>query len=246
MVEELIGLRVDALVVSSVPAIRAAKRAAAAVPVVMVTTIDPVTTGIVQTLSRPGGNITGITSLTRDLRKGAVELLKETVPGIARVGILWNAEGRASATSYKDYEVAARARNIQTQSLEVRGSTPDLNGAFQAAIKGRASALIAVSNAVLARYPKQVADLAIKNRLPSLSERSGYAEAGGLIDYSADYEDNFRRLAVYVDKILNGAKPADLPLEQAKFNLDINLKTAKQIGLAIPPAVAARANRVIK
>jgi putative ABC transport system substrate-binding protein len=246
MVEELIRLRVDALVVSSVPAIRAAKRAAAAVPVVMITTIDPVTADIVQSLKRPGGNITGITSLGKDLRRGALELLKETVPGITRAGILWNTEGRASATAYKDYEASARARNIQAQSLEVRGATPDLAGAFQAAVKAHANALIAVSNTVLARYQKQMAELAIKHRLPSLSERTGYAQAGGFMDYSADYEDNFRRVAVYVDKILKGAKPADLPLEQTKFILDINLTTAKQLGLTVPAAVVARANRVIK
>jgi putative ABC transport system substrate-binding protein len=246
MVEELIGLRVDALVVSSVPAIRAAKRATTAVPVVMVVTIDPMAAGIVQSAARPAGNITGIVSLTRDLRKGALELLKETVPGIARIGILWNAEGRASATTYKDYEASARARNIQAQSLEIRGSTPDFDGAFRAAIKGRVGALIAVSNTALARHQKQIAELAIKNRLPSLSERSGYAEAGGLMDYSADYEDNFRRVAVYVDKILKGAKPGELPLEQTKVILDVNLKTAQQIGLTIPSSVVARANRVIK
>jgi putative ABC transport system substrate-binding protein len=246
MVEELIGLHVDALFVSSVPAIRAAKRATTDVPVVMITTIDPVTTGIVQSLSRPGGNITGITSLTRDLRKGAVELLKETVPGILRVAILWNSEGRTSATPLKDYEAAAGSRRIQLQSLEVRGQAPDLEGAFQTAVKGKAGALIAVGNTALARYAGQIAELAVKNRLPSMSERSGYAEAGGLMDYSSDYTENFRRAAVYVDKILKGAKPADLPIEQTKFDFVINLKTAKQLGLTIPPQLSRRAARVIK
>jgi len=246
MVEELIGLRVDALVVSSVPAIRAAKRAATTVPVVMVVSIDPVTTGIIESLARPGGNITGIVSLSRNLRKQGLELLKETVPGISRVAILWNSEGRASATPIKDYEAAANSRRIQLQSLEVRGATADLEGAFQTAVKGKAGALITVSNAALARYPKQIAELAVKNRLPSVSERSGYAEAGGLMDYSSDYTENFRRAAVYVDKILQGAKPADLPIEQTKFDLTINLKTAQQLGLTIPPGVLARARRVIK
>ncbi len=246
MVEELIGLRVDALVVSSVPAIRAAKRAATTVPVIMVVSIDPVATGIIESLARPGGNITGIVSLSRNLRKQGLELLKETVPGISRVAILWNSEGRASATPIKDYEAAANSRRIQLQSLEVRGATADLEGAFQTAVKGRAGALITVSNAALARYPKQIAELAVKNRLPSVSERSGYAEAGGLMDYSSDYTENFRRAAVYVDKILQGAKPADLPIEQTKFDLTINLKTAQQLGLTIPPGVLARARRVIK
>jgi len=245
-VDELLQSRVDALVVSSVPAIRAAKRATTTVPVVLIVSIDPVATGIVDSLARPGGNITGIASLSRNLRKQGLELLKETVPGISRVAILWNLEGRASATPIKDYEAAASSMRIQLQSLEVRGSTADLEGAFQTAVKGKAGALITVSNAALARYPKQIAELSVKNRLPSMSERSGYAEAGGLMDYSSDYTENFRRAAVYVDKILKGAKPADLPIEQTKFDLVINLKTAKQLGLTIPPGVLARARKVIK
>jgi putative ABC transport system substrate-binding protein len=245
-VDELLQSRVDALVVSSVPAIRAAKRSTMTVPVVLIVSIDPVATGIVGSLERPGGNITGIASLSRNLRKQGLELLKETVPGISRVAILWNLEGRVSATPLKDYEAAANSMRIQLQSLEVRGSTADLEGAFQTAVKGKAGALITVSNAALARYPKQIAELSVKNRLPSMSERSGYAEAGGLMDYSSDYTENFRRAAVYVDKILKGAKPADLPIEQTKFDLVINLKTAKQLGLTIPPGVLARARKVIK
>jgi putative ABC transport system substrate-binding protein len=245
-VDELVGLKVDALVVSSVPAIRAANRATTTVPVVMVISVDPVAIGIVKSLAQPGGNITGLVSLNRDLRKQGLELLKEAVPGLARVGVLWNSEGRASATAYKDYEAAAPSKKLQLQSLEVRGSTPNLEGAFQAAVKGRAGALITVSNSALARNLKPIAELALKNRLPSMSERSEYAEAGGLMDYSADYAENFRRVAVYVDKILKGAQPADLPIEQAKFDLTINLKTAKQLGLTIPPGVLARARKVIK
>ena len=246
LVEELVGLHVDALVVSSVPAIRAAKRATTTVPVVMVISVDPVQTGIVDSLARPGGNITGIVSLSKDLRKSALETLKEAVPGITRVGILWNATGRASARSFKEYEAAAPGKNIQVQSLEVRGPTPELEGVFRAAVKGRAGALIAVSDSLLAAHSKRIAELAIENRLPSMSERSGYVEAGGLMDYSSNYAENFKQLAVYVDKILKGARPADLPMGQAKFDLSINLKTAKQIGLAVPPKVLARAEKVIK
>jgi putative tryptophan/tyrosine transport system substrate-binding protein len=245
-VDELFQLRVDALVVSSVPAIRAAKRATATVPVVMIVSIDPVATGIVGSLERPGGNITGIASLSRNLRKQGLDLLKETVPGISRVAILWNSQGRASATPLKDYEAEPNSRRIQLLSLEVRGQAPDLESAFHTAVKGKAGALITVSNEALARYPKQIAALALKNRLPSMSERSGYAEAGGLMDYSSDYAENFRRAAVYVDKILKGAKPADLPIEETKFELVFNLKTAKQLGLTAPPGVLARARRVIK
>jgi putative ABC transport system substrate-binding protein len=245
-VDELSRLNVDVLVVSSVPAIRAAKRATSTIPVVMLISIDPVATGIVESLAKPGGNITGIASLNRDLRKEALALLKDAIPGVSRVGVLWNVEGRASAAAVKDYEAAASGKIIQIQSLEVRGATPDLEGAFAAAIKGRAGALIAVSNPVLARYLKQIAELAMKNRLPSMAERSDYAQAGGLMDYSSDYAENFRRVAVYVDKILKGARPGELPVEKSKFQLEINLKTAQQLGLAIPPGVVSRAEKVIK
>jgi putative tryptophan/tyrosine transport system substrate-binding protein len=245
-VEELARLKVEALVVSSVPAIRAAKRATTTVPVVMVISVDPVAIGIVKSLAEPGGNITGLVSLNRDLRRQGLDILKEAIPDLSRVGILWNSEGRASATAFKEYETAAPQKRIQLQSLEVRGSTPNLEAAFQAAVKGRAGALITVSNAALARYLKEIAELALKNRLPSMSERGDYAAAGGFMDYSANYAENFRRVAVYVDKILKGAKPADLPIEPTKFDLVINLKTAKQLGIAVPPGVLKRANRVIK
>ena len=151
------------------------------------------------------------------------------------------------AKAIKDYESAARALKIQLQSLEVRGPKPDFEGAFRAAVKGRVSALITVRTALLARYPKRIADLAIKNRLPSMCEVSDSVEAGGLMSYSANDAESFRRAAIYVDKILKGAKPADLPVEQPmKFELVINLKTAKQIGLTIPPSVLLRADKVIR
>jgi len=150
-VDELVKLKVDALVVSSVPAIRAAKRATATVPVVMVISVDPVAIGIVQSLDRPGGNITGLVSLNRDLRKQALDFLKAAVPDLTRVGVLWNSDGRASATPLREYEAAAAPKRIQLQSLEVRGSAPDLEGAFQAAAKGRAGAVVVVGNAALAR-----------------------------------------------------------------------------------------------
>jgi putative ABC transport system substrate-binding protein len=177
-----------------------------------------------------------------------LELFKEAVPGISRVGVLWDADDqRGAAVGFKEYEVAAHALKIPLQSLEVRGPNPDLEGVFQAAIRGRANALITVRNPVLNRYTKQIADLAIKNRLPSLYEGSQAVEAGGLISYAANDRDMYRRAATYVDKILKGRKPADLPVEQpTKFELVINLKTAKQIGLTIPPNVLARADRVIK
>ena len=235
------------LSLTALPAIRAAKQATKTIPIVMVTTQDPVATGLVDSLARPGGNITGLTRLTRELSGKRLELLKEVVPRISRVGVLWDADVTAPGIAFKEYEAAARALKIQLQSLEVRGPNPDLEGAFQAAAKGRASALITIRNPLLNRYRKQIADLAIKNRLPSMYEGSDYVEAGGLMSYSANDAESFRRAAYYVDKILKGAKPADLPVEQpTKFEFVINLKTAKQIGLTIPQSVLFRADKVIK
>jgi ABC-type uncharacterized transport system substrate-binding protein len=248
LVTELVQFKVDVLVVSTLIGIRAAKQATNTIPVIMVTTQDPVATGIIDSLARPGGNITGVTTLTRDLNGKRLELLKEAVVGVSRVGILWDTNaGPGPAVAFKEYEAVAGGLKIQLQSLPVRGPDPDFEGAFQGAVKGHISAMIMMDNLVLTRYRKRVAEIAIKNRLPSMCETSGYVEAGGLMSYSANSPDQYGRAAVYVDKILKGAKPADLPVEQpTKFELVINLKTAKQIGLTIPPNVLARADRVIR
>ena len=247
LVAELVQLKVDVLVSGNFAVSRAAKQATETIPIVMVTNQDPVAIGLVDSLARPGGNITGLSTLQRDLSGKRLELLKEVIPRMSRVGILWNAAGSGSATGFKEYEAAARALKIQLHSLEVRGPNPDLEGAFQAAAKGRTSALITVTGTLLFRYPKRIADLAIKNRLSSMYEGSTWVEAGGLMSYSTNDLEVFRRAAVFVDKILKGTKPADLPVEQpTKFELVINLKTAKQIGLTVPPEVLARANRLIK
>ena len=247
LVAELVQLKVDVLVAPFQEGIVAAKQATKTIPIVISTAQDPVATGIIDSFARPGGNITGLTRLTRELSGKRLELLKEVVPGISRVGILWNADSVGASVGFKEYEAAARALEIQLQSLGVRGPNPDLEGAFQSASKGRASALITIRNPILTDYPKQIADLAIKNRLPSMSEGSEYVEAGGLVSYSADDLEVLRRVAVYVDKILKGAKPADLPVETpTKLELVINLKTAKQIGITIPESVLYRADKVIK
>src|SRR6266540_6656705 len=243
---ELLQLKVDVLVTISLSSIRAAKEATKTIPIVMVTNFDPVATGLVDSLANPGGNLTGLTRFTRELSGKRLELLKEAVPGISRVGVLDDASTDIRA-SFQDFEPAARALKIQLQSLEVRGPNPDLAGAFQAAAKGRMNALITVRTALLIRYRKQIADLVIKNRLPSKWEGSDFVEAGGLMSYSSSDAEVFRRAAYYVDRILNGTKPADIPVEQpTKFELIINLKAAKQIGLTIPPNVLARADKVIK
>jgi putative ABC transport system substrate-binding protein len=247
LVAELVQLKVDVLVTPAFPAIRAAKQATKTIPIVMLINVDPVATGIVDSLARPGGNITGLARFMTELSGKRLELLKEMVPGISRVGVLWDADDPGPASGFKEYEAAAPALKIQLQSLEVRGPKPDLEGAFQAAAKRRASALITVRNPLLLGYPNRIADLAIKNRLPSMYEGSDFVEAGGLVSYASSDAENFRRAATYVDKILKGAKPADLPVEQpTKFEFVINLKTAKQIGLTIPQSVLYRADKVIK
>jgi putative tryptophan/tyrosine transport system substrate-binding protein len=244
LVAELVQLKVDVLVVTSLPAIRTATQATKTIPIVMVTTVDPVATGLVVSLARPGGNITGLTRLTRELSGKRLELLKEAVPRISRVGVLWDA---ARIGGLKEYEAAAHALKIQLHSLGVRGPNPDLDGAFRDAAKGHVSALITVTGTTLVRHPKKIAELAIKNRLPSMYEESSYVEAGGLMSYASSDVEQYKRAAIYVDKILKGAKPADLPVEQpTKFEFVINLKAAKQIGLTIPPNVLARADKVIR
>ena len=246
LVAELLPLKLDVLVCVNTLAIRAFKQATKTLPIVIVINDDPVTTGIVNSLARPGGNVTGLTRLTRELSGKRLELLKEAVPKISRVGVLDDASTDIQA-SFQDFEPAARALKIQLQSLEVRGPNPDLAGAFQAAAKGRVNALITVRTALLINYRRQIADLVIKNRLPSMWEGGDFVEAGGLMSYSSSDAEIFRRAATYVDKILKGAKPADLPVEQpTKFEFIINLKAAKQIGLTIPPNVLARADKVIR
>jgi putative ABC transport system substrate-binding protein len=246
LVTELVRLNVDVLVASAITAIRAAKEATTTVPIVMVTIQDPVATGIIASLARPGGNITGITRLTRELGGKRLQLLTEIVPGISRVGVLGDAKLAGSAVAFKEYEEAARSLRIPLQYLEARGENPDLEAAFRMA-RAHVGALVTIGNPVLNGYTKRIAQLAIKNRVPSMFEGSDWVEAGGLASYSSSDVESFRRVAVYVDKILKGAKPADLPVEQPKkFDFVINLKTAKQIGLTIPPNVLARADRVIR
>jgi ABC-type uncharacterized transport system substrate-binding protein len=243
LLAELVLLKVDVLVSPALQVIRAAKQATTTIPIVMVTNADPVAAGLVDSLAHPGGNVTGLTRLNIELRGKRLELLKEAVPGISRVGVLSSAD----STAFKDYDAAARVLKIALVSLKVPASNPNLESAFRDAVKGRVTGLISTTSTVLLPYSKKIADLAIKNQLPLVFERSDDVEAGGLLSYSTNDLDQFRRAASYVDKILKGAKPADLPVEQpTKFELVINLKAAKQIGLTIPPNVLARADKVIK
>jgi ABC-type uncharacterized transport system substrate-binding protein len=242
---EFVQLKVDVLVATA--GFTAVKQATKTIPIVMVFTQDPVAMGFIDSLARPGGNITGLTRLTRDLSGKRLELLKEVVPTISRVGVLWDTNVTRPGDAFKEYEAVAPALKLQLQALEVRGPNPDLEGAFKVAAKGQAHALVTILNPLLNRYRKDIADLAIKNRLPSMYEASDYVEVGGLMSYSSSAAESFKRAAWYVDKILKGAKPADLPVEQpTKFEFVINLKTAKQIGVTIPQSVLFRADEVIK
>jgi len=208
----------------------------------MVTTADPVGARLVGSLAHPNGNITGLTRYTRDLSGKRLELLKEIIPEIGRVGVLGTT---ASGTNY--YETAAQRLKLEVLPVEIRGPKPDLEKAFHSASQAKVDALVISSGAVTISHRKAIAALAISNRIASMCERDDYVESGCLISYSADEAESYRRAATYVDKILKGAKPADLPVEQpTKFELVINLKTAKQISLMIPPNVLARADRVIR
>ena len=249
LASELVRLKVDIIVVAGGgPVIRAAKNATKTIPIVMAgTPIDPVEAVLVDSLARPGGNVTGITLLTRELGGKRLELLKEAVPKLARVAVLYDPASRASVLDVKEVlPVAARARRLTIQPWEVRG-TDDFDRVFAAMGKQRSDGLYVPSDAVLRINQKRIVGFALKSRLPSMYIDSPFVDAGGLMSYGADLADSYRRVAYYVDKILKGAKPADLPVEQpTKFEFVINLKTAKQIGLTIPPEVLARASRLIK
>ena len=247
LVDELVHQNVDVIVAPNNVAILSIKKATQTIPVVMVSSVDPVVAGYVDSLAHPGGNITGLAPLTRELSAKRLELLKEIVPKMLRAAVLWDAGGPGPRVSFKEYEVAAHALKLDLQSVEVRAPNPDFPGAIRAAKNKRADALIIVGNPLIRFYLKQIMELVVKSRLPSMSDDGRYVEAGSLMSYGANIPDMLRRAATYVDKILKGAKPADLPVEQpTKFEFIINLKTAKQIGVTIPQSVLYRADRVIK
>jgi ABC-type uncharacterized transport system substrate-binding protein len=246
---ELVGLKVDIIVAEGNPAVRAAKQVTSAIPIVMLIGFGPLESGFVTSLARPSGNITGLTSITRELSGKRLELLLELVPGVKRVAVLAARADPArfmAIDEYKETEAAARALGVKLQVLSARD--PDtIDGAFGVMTKERAQALIVMPSRRYVQNREFIIQHAAKNRLPSMYPHSIYAENGGLVSYGADFGDENRRLAIYVDKILKGAKPADLPIEQpTKFELVINLKAAKQIGVTIPPNVLAWADRVIK
>jgi len=239
---ELVRLNVDVIVALSPPAASAAKNATRTIPIVMRATGDPIKAGFVESLAHPGHNITGVTSISSDLYGKRLGLLKEVVPGLSRVGVLHNPD----RSDFKKMQSAARALSLEVQSLEVR-TAKDFVDAFTTATQAHAQALITIRTPLINTQSKQVAELAIKRRLPAIYDEVQYVDVGGLMSYGTHLADLQRRAAVFVDKILKGRKPADLPVEQpTKFELVINLKTAKQINLTIPPSMLARADRVIR
>jgi putative ABC transport system substrate-binding protein len=243
---ELLRLNVDLIVTVGPAVTRPVKEATNTIPIVMAFDSDPVGSGFVASLARPGGNITGLSTLSPELTGKRLELLKETVPKLSRVAVLGNPGNTATALNFKEAEVAARAYGLQVQSLEVRGPN-DLDNAFSTMIKGRTDALLPLGDSIVVFHRDRIIQFATKNRLPGTYPNSEWADAGGLMAYGPDILDSFRRAATYVDKILKGTKPADLPVEQpTKFEFIINLKAAKAIGLTIPPNVLARADKVIR
>jgi len=243
---DLVGLKVDVIVASNTQSIDATRRATKTTPIVFPVTFDPVASGFVASLARPGGNITGLTTLNQEVAGKRVELLKETMPKISRVAVFRDSTNSGSLFALKETEAAANHLGIRTQVLEVR-SADQLEGAIKTAIRERAGALILIPDNLFIRQQAQIIDLVMKSRLPTMFGERESVEMGGLMYYGPNLSDLFRRAAMYVDKILKGAKPAELPVEQpTKFEFVINLKTAKQIGLTIPPNVLARADKVIR
>jgi putative tryptophan/tyrosine transport system substrate-binding protein len=242
---ELVRLNVDIIVTAAISSVRAVKKATATIPIVFASVGDAVDSGLVSSLARPGGNATGLTFFAPELDGKRLEILKEAFPKITRVAFLWRVPS-AREDLFKEAEVVAKPLGLRLQSVGVKGPD-DFESAFKAAKGGGAEALIVISNPLSNTHRARIVDLAAKNRLPAIYPSTDFVEDGGLMSYGADILDNWRRAATYVDKILKGANPGDLPVEQPKkFEFVINLQTAKQIGVTIPPNLLARADRVIR
>jgi len=243
---ELVRLKLDIIVTGGASSTRAAKEATTTIPIVMAQDPDPVATGVVASLARPGGNITGLSALAPELSGKRLELLKETVPKLSRVAVLGNSTILDNAQSLKEMQLAAGTLRVQLQFLELL-SSKDIEAAFRGARKDRANAVLVLQSPLASTHRDEIVDLAVKSRLPAIYPQSDYMDTGGLMFYGANTTDLYRRAATYVDKILKGRTPAELPVEQpTKFEFIVNLKAAKQIGLTIPPNVLARADKVIR
>jgi len=246
LARELLALKVDVIVTRGTPAAKAVKNATSTVPVVMTASGDPVGVGLVTSLARPGGNITGLSAIVGELSPKRLELIREIVPGLARIAVLANTSNDAVRRDWARIETAARSLGVQSQLLDLRESDA-LGPTFDDASARRADALVVVIDAITQANQQRIVDLAMKHRLPAIYSSREFVNAGGLISYGVSYPDLYRRAATYVDKILKGTKPADLPVVQpTKFDLVVNLVTAKALGLDVPPTLLARADEVIE
>jgi putative ABC transport system substrate-binding protein len=247
LAEDLVRLKVDLIVVTGAAPALAAKNASTAIPIVMASGGDPVGAGLVASLARPGGNVTGLSSLG-ELNTKRLEILKDAVPKLARVGLLWlSARGIGQDLQMKELRPVALALKLKLEEIETQRDAKGLESAFQTAKEKQVGAIMTTATRTFSAERKRIVELAVKYRLPAIYFQKEFVDEGGLMSYGADFDDLYRRAAVYVDKILKGAKPADLPVQQAtKFEFVINLKAAKQIGLTVPPEVLARASRIIR
>ena len=246
LASELVRLPVDVIVAGTSPAPEAARRVTSTIPIVMLSHPDPVGSGLVASLARPGGNVTGLSSVSPELRGKQIQLLQEALPGLSRVAILSNPSIPSHVTDVRETEAAARALKMRLRVLEVRAPS-ELAGAFSTAAKERVGALVVLSGTIFFAHRTRIVELATQNRLPTMYSWRENAEAGGLMAYGPSLRDNWRRAAWYVDRILKGAKPGDLPVEQpTKLELVINLKAASALGVTLPPAVLARADELIQ
>ena len=246
LADELLRLKVDVIISQGTQAAQAAKHATTTIPIVMIGITDPVATGLVASLARPGGNITGLSNMNAEYAGRRLELLKDTNPKISRLAVLWNSANPGTVLNFKETQTAAEKLRLQIQSIDIH-TVKDLDGAFDSIMSGTVDALVVLQSPITMVHFGRIVVFAAKNHLPLICDRSDFVEAGGLMSYAPKALEPDRRAAQYVDKILKGAKPGDLPIERpTKFELVINLKTAKQIGLMIPPNVLARADRVIR
>jgi putative tryptophan/tyrosine transport system substrate-binding protein len=243
---ELIALKVDVIVVSTTPAIKAVAEQTKTIPIIMTVVADPVADGLVQSLRHPGGNVTGTTIISPELSGKRIELLKEAVPRLSRLAVLWNPTNPTHAVALRESQATARTLGLQTVPVAVQAAA-EIERAFATMARERATALFVLDDAILFTERQRIADLALRNRLPVASGLNGYADAGAFLTYGARQSDTYYRAAFFVDKIIKGAKPTDLPVEQpTRFELVINLKTAKALGLTIPQSLLLRADQVIE
>ncbi len=247
LADELVRLQVDVIVAGSTLGAKASKRATSTIPIVMANAGDPVGVGLVASLARPGGNITGLSTMSEDLSGKRLELIREVVPRLRRIGVLWNQDNPPNIAAFKELKAAAQSLGVDVRSLGVRPPVPEIDKAFRTAINWRAEALIALDDSLLFSNRTRIIALAARHRLPAIYGYREFPDAGGLMAYGPSRYDLYRRAATYVDKILNGTKPADLPVEQPmRFEMVLNMKTAKDLGITFPQTILIRADQVIQ